>query len=305
MSQKNNVASMTGFASAQSVTKAGTLTLELRSVNSRFLDLHFRMNDDLRITEPLLREKLNASLARGKVECRISWGRAEGNKHVPSVDIDLVRKLADMESHIQAAMPQLNTFRTTDVLNWPGVVEDTSLSGDELQREIGLLCDQALAQLKEARLREGEQLVTVLSEKIDGMEKILDGLEPQIPDFVAHYEKKIRDKMTDALNKVLAEKANQITIADIEERIKSEVALYSVRVDVSEELDRLKAHFKEVRRVLAKGGVIGKRLDFISQKLNRESNTLGSKAHAYAQTQSSIDLKVLIEQFREQIQNIE
>lgn len=305
MSQSNKVASMTGFASAQSVTRAGTLTLELRSVNSRFLDLHFRMNDDLRMTEPLLREKLNGSLSRGKVECRISWGRAEGTKHVPSVDIELVRKLADMESHIQAAIPQLATFRTTDILNWPGVVEDTSLSGDELQKEIGQLCDQALSQLKEARLREGSQLVEVLNEKINGMEKIVGELEPQIPEFVAAYEKKIRDKMTDALEKVLAEKTEGISVADVEERIKSEVALYSVRVDVREELDRLNAHFKEVRRVLSKGGVIGKRLDFISQELNRESNTLGSKANAYAQTQSSIELKVLIEQFREQIQNIE
>ncbi|MDX1667997.1 MAG: YicC/YloC family endoribonuclease [Limnobacter sp.] len=305
MSEMNRVASMTGFASVQSVTKAGTLTVELRSVNSRFLDLHFRMNDDLRIVEPLLREKLNAGLARGKVECRISWGRGEQTKQVPSIDVELIKQLAKLESQIQAAMPQLSTFRTTDILNWPGVVEDTSLSNDELQSEISSLCDQALDQLKQNRLREGGQLLAVLNEKIDAMQSIVETLEPQVPEFVAAYEKKIREKMTDALDRVISEKTEGLSVSDIEERIKHEVSLYSVRVDVKEELDRLVAHFKEVRRVLSKGGVIGKRLDFIAQELNRESNTLGSKAHAFAQTQSSIDLKVLVEQFREQIQNIE
>ena len=305
MSEMNRVASMTGFASVQSVTKAGTLTVELRSVNSRFLDLHFRMNDDLRIVEPLLREKLNAGLARGKVECRISWGRGEQTKQVPSIDVELIKQLAKLESQIQAAMPQLSTFRTTDILNWPGVVEDTSLSNDELQSEISSLCDQALDQLKQNRLREGGQLLAVLNEKIDAMQSIVETLEPQVPEIVAAYEKKIREKMTDALDRVISEKTEGLSVSDIEERIKHEVSLYSVRVDVKEELDRLVAHFKEVRRVLSKGGVIGKRLDFIAQELNRESNTLGSKAHAFAQTQSSIDLKVLVEQFREQIQNIE
>lgn len=304
MSSKSTY-SMTGFASVQSITRAGTLSLELRSVNSRFLDLNFRMADDLRQIEPLIREKLMKSLSRGKVECRISWGRAEGEKRIPKVDLEQVKQLAELETTIQSALPKASGFRITDILNWPGVVEDNSLSGDELQEIISKLCDQAVDALKQSREREGAGLAAVLLEKIDGMEAIVDSLLPMLPQFLAHYEGKIRERMTEAFDKIIADKASHLTVEDLEERIKHEVALHSVRIDVKEEIERLQTHFKEVRRILAQGGVVGKRLDFVTQELNREANTLGSKAHAIAQTQASIDLKVLVEQFREQVQNIE
>jgi uncharacterized protein (TIGR00255 family) len=304
MSSKSTY-SMTGFASVQSVTRAGTLSLELRSVNSRFLDLNFRMADDLRNIEPLIREKLMKALSRGKVECRISWGRAEGEKRIPKVDLEQVKQLGALEATIQGALPKAGGFRITDILNWPGVVEDNSLSSDELQEIISALCDQAIEALKQSREREGAGLATVLLEKIDGMEAIVDSLLPMLPQFLAHYEGKIRERMTEAFDKIIADKASHLTVEDLEERIKHEVALHSVRIDVKEEVERLQTHFKEVRRILSQGGVIGKRLDFVTQELNREANTLGSKAHAIAQTQASIDLKVLVEQFREQVQNIE
>ncbi len=296
---------MTGFANVQSTTRAGTLSLELRSVNSRFLDLHFRMADDLRMVEPLIREKLNKGLARGKVECRISWGRADGAKGIPKVDLEQIKQLAQLEASIQEAMPKAPGFRVTELLNWPGVVEDNSLSNEELQETISSLCDQALEALQQSRRREGEALSAVLLEKVDGMEAIVNGLLPMLPEFLNHYESKIRERMTDAFEKIIADKANHLTVEDLEERIKHEVALHSVRIDVKEEVERLQTHFKEVRRIVRQGGVIGKRLDFVTQELNREANTLGSKAHAIAQTQASIDLKVLVEQFREQVQNIE
>lgn len=299
------VHSMTGFANAQSTTRAGTLSMELRSVNSRFLDLNFRMADDLRMVEPLIREKLMNALSRGKVECRISWGRAEGEKRIPKVDLEQVKQLAALEVSIQSALPKANGFRITEVLNWPGVVEDNSLSGEELQETISALCDQAIDALKQSREREGAGLAAVLLEKVDGMEAIVNGLLPMLPQFLAHYEGKIRERMTEAFDKIISDKASHLTVEDLEERIKHEVALHSVRIDVKEEVERLQTHFTEVRRILKKGGVIGKRLDFVTQELNREANTLGSKAHAIAQTQASIDLKVLVEQFREQIQNIE
>ncbi|WP_370262193.1 YicC/YloC family endoribonuclease [Limnobacter sp.] len=299
------VFSMTGYASVQSTTRAGTLSLELRSVNSRFLDLNFRMADDLRMVEPLVREKLMKALSRGKVECRISWGRADGEKRIPKVDLEQVRLLADLETTIQTALPRASGFRITDILNWPGVVEDNSLSNDELQETIASLCDQAIDALKQSREREGASLAAVLLEKIDAMAAIVDGLQPMLPQFVAHYESKIRERMAEVFEKVLADKASHLGVEDIEERIKHEVALHSVRIDVKEEVERLQTHFAEVRRILQQGGVIGKRLDFVTQELNREANTLGSKAHAIAQTQASIDLKVLVEQFREQVQNIE
>ncbi|HEX4878303.1 MAG TPA: YicC/YloC family endoribonuclease [Limnobacter sp.] len=303
--QSSPVHSMTGFANAQRVTRAGTLSMELRSVNSRFLDLNFRMPDDLRMAEPLVREKLMAALSRGKVECRISWGRAEGEKRIPKVDLAQVKLLAELETTIQSALPKANGFRITEILNWPGVVEDNSLSGEELQETIAALCDEAIEALKQTRAREGAQLATVLLEKIDGMQAIVQALLPQLPEFLAHYEGKIRERMLEVFNKVLADKASHLTVEDIEERVKHEVALHSVRIDVKEEIERLQTHFAEVRRILTQGGIIGKRLDFVTQELNREANTLGSKAHAIAQTQASIDLKVLVEQFREQVQNIE
>jgi uncharacterized protein (TIGR00255 family) len=299
------VHSMTGFANAQSTTRAGTLSMELRSVNSRFLDLNFRMADDLRTVEPLIREKLMNALSRGKVECRISWGRAEGEKRIPKVDLEQVKQLAALEASIQSALPKANGFRITDVLNWPGVVEDNSLSGEELQETISKLCDQAIDALKQSREREGAGLAAILLEKVDGMEAIVNSLLPMLPQFLAHYEGKIRERMSEAFEKIISDKAGHLTVEDLEERIKHEVALHSVRIDVKEEVERLQTHFTEVRRILKKGGVIGKRLDFVTQELNREANTLGSKAHAIAQTQASIDLKVLVEQFREQIQNIE
>lgn len=304
---KNTTAvhSMTGFANTQSTTRAGTLSMELRSVNSRFLDLNFRMADDLRMVEPLIREKLMNALSRGKVECRISWGRAEGEKRIPKVDLEQVKQLAALEASIQGALPKANGFRITEVLNWPGVVEDNSLSGEELQETISTLCDQAIETLKQSREREGAGLAAVLLEKIDGMEAIVNSLLPMLPQFLAHYEGKIRERMTEAFDKIISDKASHLTVEDLEERIKHEVALHSVRIDVKEEVERLQTHFTEVRRILKKGGVIGKRLDFVTQELNREANTLGSKAHAIAQTQASIDLKVLVEQFREQVQNIE
>jgi uncharacterized protein (TIGR00255 family) len=304
---KNNVVySMTGYANVQQVTRAGTLTMELRSVNSRFLDLHFRMPDDLRTCEPAIREKLNAGLSRGKVECRLSWGRAENTeKSIPQVDLGQVAKLATLEQSIQDILPRAGGFRVSDILNWPGVVEDKSLTGEELQQTIASLCDEALEALKQTRAREGAQLAKTLQEKIDGMGDIIAQLEPKLPEFLAHYESKIRERMAEFFEKVIQEKAGHLTIEDLEERVRHEVALHSVRIDVKEELDRLQTHFIEVRRILSKGGVIGKRLDFVTQELNREANTLGSKAHAIAQTQTSIDLKVLVEQFREQIQNIE
>jgi uncharacterized protein (TIGR00255 family) len=301
----NAVHSMTGYANAQRNTRAGTLSIELRSVNSRFLDLNFRMADDLRLLEPLIREKLMNKLSRGKVECRISWGRAEGGKRIPKVDLEQVRQLGALEASIQSVLPKAHGFGVTEVLNWPGVLEDNSLSSEELQENIAALCDEAIETMKQSREREGAGLAAILLEKIEHMESIVNGLLTMLPQFLTHYETKIRERMADVFDKLIAEKNAQLSLEGLEERIKQEVALHSVRIDVKEEVERLQTHFIEVRRILKKGGVIGKRLDFVTQELNREANTLGSKAHAISQTQASIDLKVLVEQFREQIQNIE
>ena len=304
--QETTVYSMTGYANIQHSTRAGTLNLELRSVNSRFLDLHFRVADDLRHLEHIVREQLTAKLIRGKVECRLGWNRSDKNSSgIPTIDLEQISQLAALEQSIQDILPRAGGFRVTEILNWPGVVQDTSLSNDELQQTALSLCSTALEVLKQTRAREGAQTVQVLEQKRSEMQSIVVQLTSKLPDFLNAYELKIRERMRDFFAQVIQEKAGHLSIADLEERVRHEVALHSVRVDVQEELDRLNSHLVEIQRILNKGGPVGKRLDFVTQELNREANTLGSKAHAIAQTQASIDLKVLIEQFKEQVQNLE
>lgn len=306
MATHQNVSSMTGFATQQSISRAGTLTLELRSVNSKYLDLYFRIADDLRHFEPLLREQLSQSLSRGKVECKLVWSKHQQQKKLPKVDIQFIKELGLIETNIRHVLPNVQPFNTSDILNWPGVFEDNSLSQEELHTEVTQLCIKTINDLKQNRYREGQSLVDILKNKITSIEQTINDLKPKLPTFILDYENKIREKVNESIKKLIHDNdLPKTTLSDLEDRIKYEVAAYSVRIDVQEEVDRLQAHCNEITHVIQQGGVIGKRLDFMCQELNREANTLGSKAHALAQTQCAIDLKVLIEQCREQVQNIE
>jgi uncharacterized protein (TIGR00255 family) len=299
---------MTGYAVTTRETAAGTLTLELKSVNSRFLDLQFRINDDLRSLEPLLREAIIARLTRGKVECRMSFGRKTGNA-VQALNVDLLTALAKMQADVRGRFPDAPVLSVNEVLRWPGMIEEAEVGQETLQAEVQAAIAETLSAFVESRSREGTALQTMLLSRIDDMEAIVQRIGPLVPQAIAQFQQKATDRMKEALG-IATQNGGSMAGAAVSreealERIRQEVTLYGVRIDVAEELSRLTAHLSETRHILKKGGQVGKRLDFMMQELNREANTLGSKAALKELADASMSLKLLIEQMREQVQNLE
>ncbi|MBQ5946382.1 YicC/YloC family endoribonuclease [Massilia sp. ST3] len=295
---------MTGYAVATSEGAAGTLTIEIKSVNSRFLDLQFRINDDLRALEPELRAAIMAAITRGKVEVRLSFGRkASGGSQALNQELlnDLARLQAEVTRHFASA-PQMTV---AELLRWPGVIEESTIGQESLQADVAALTKTTIAAFVESRKREGAALDAMLQSRIDAMEAIVKRITPLIPQVIAQFQQKAIERMQDALG--LAGHGNPTTLTrqEVLERIRQEVTLYGIRIDVSEELSRLSAHLNETRHILKKGGQVGKRLDFMMQELNREANTLGAKASVKELADASMELKLLIEQMREQVQNLE
>ena len=297
------VASMTGFASAARPTALGRLALELRSVNSRFLDLSLKVPDDLRGTEAVVRETIAAQIARGKVECRISIARGAGESE-PQLNSAALERLAALALQVARSLPAVAPISTADVLNWPGVVETPGAEPDVLRAQVLAALTEALAALAESRRREGMALSTVLQAQCEQIEQIAAQLSARAPELIAAVERKLNERLEKALGPALSG-ASALTREEVSERIRQEVTLYALKMDVDEELKRLATHVVEVRRVLTAGGAVGRRLDFLMQELNREANTLGSKAAAIEMTNASVELKIVIEQMREQIQNLE
>jgi uncharacterized protein (TIGR00255 family) len=296
---------MTGYAVTTRDTAAGTLTLELKSVNSRFLDLQFRINDDLRSLEPLLREAITARLTRGKVECRMSFGRKSGISS-QALNSELLVALAKMQADVRSRFPDAPVLTVNEVLRWPGVIEEAEVGQDTLQAEVQAAIAETLAAFIDSRAREGAALQAVLLSRIEDMEAIVQRIGPFVPQAIAQFQQKATERMKEALG-LANHGAASATVSHEEalERIRQEVTLYGVRIDVAEELARLSAHLTETRHILKKGGQVGKRLDFMMQELNREANTLGSKAALKELADASMSLKLLIEQMREQVQNLE
>lgn len=294
---------MTGFASAARPTALGRLTLELRSVNSRFLDLSMKMPDDLRGTEAVVRETIAAQIARGKVECRISIARGAGESE-PQLNSAALEQLAALASQVARSLPAVAPISTADVLSWPGVVETPGAEPDVLRAQVSAALIEALAALAESRRREGLALSTILQAQCEQIEQIAAQLIERAPELIAAVERKLNERLEKALGPALSG-ASTLTREEVSERIRQEVTLYALKMDVDEEIKRLATHVVEVRRVLRAGGAIGRRLDFLMQELNREANTLGSKAAAIEMTNASVELKIVIEQMREQIQNLE
>lgn len=297
------VASMTGFASAARPTALGQLTLELRSVNSRFLDLSMKMPDDLRQAESAVRESIAAQLSRGKVECRVSIARGT-NESQAQLNSLALSQMANLAQQVAQALPDAAPINIADVLNWPGVVETPGADADAVRSQVLAALTEALGSLSESRRREGTALRGVLFAQCEQVERIASLVSARAPDLVAAVERKLSERLQQALGPPLAS-ASTLTSEDVSERIRQEVTLYALKMDVDEEIKRLVTHVAEVRRVLAAGGAVGRRLDFLMQELNREANTLGSKAAAIEMTNASVELKILIEQMREQIQNLE
>jgi uncharacterized protein (TIGR00255 family) len=284
--------SMTGYATQSRELENAVLNLELRSVNHRYLDIQFRIPDELRSIEHALRETLTARLNRGKIECRVSYAAIPGRKGL-DVDHDLLTRLVALNARVREALPDASSLSAADVLRWPGLLGSDTLDVDELRKVCLSLLDAVLEEFTSSRAREGEKLKGLLLERAAAIEARLVDVAPRMPQVIAAFQEKLAARLKEAL-------AN----AD-EDRIRQEVVLFANKIDVDEELSRLTTHIAELRRILDKGGAVGKRLDFLMQELNREANTLGSKAADVAVTQVSMELKLLIEQMREQIQNIE
>ncbi len=284
--------SMTGYAVASAESPRGALTLELRSVNSRFLDLQFRVSEELRAAEPLLRELITGRIARGKVDCRLYQGNA-ASQAPQGLNIQAIEQLRALATQATKAFPGIAPLRTGDVLRWPGVLAEPAADEERTRGALDNVCRRALDDLCAARGREGAKLAAILLSRAADMRKRLAEVAPLVPEAVATYRAKISERLREALGTGDNERAN------------AEVALFAAKSDVDEEITRLATHLDEVERVIAKGGAAGKRLDFLAQELNREANTLASKAAGLRIADCALELKLLIEQIREQVQNIE
>jgi uncharacterized protein (TIGR00255 family) len=272
-------------------------------VNNRFLELALRLPDDLRFAEGRLRERVAATLARGKVDCRVALVR-ESENGPARINAAALEQLAHLARLVVTALPDAQPLRVADVLRWPGVIEGPAAGAAEtLQEPLFAALDQALEGMLQARRREGAALAAALLERCAGIEAILVRLREVVPRILAENERRTQERLTLVLGNALA--ASSLTREEVSDRIRQEVALLGMKADIAEEIDRLGTHVSEVRRTLAQGGNVGRRLDFLLQELNREANTVGSKAAAVDMTQAAVELKLLIEQMREQVQNLE
>jgi uncharacterized protein (TIGR00255 family) len=308
---------MTGYGSASRQVSLGAgvvadLQVECRAVNSRFLDLGFRLPDECRGAEPALRELATQSLSRGKVEFRAAWrvnsgaaGVAKANPHaLGALNKDRLDALYTLQEQAEVAFPNAEALRIADILRWPGIVSEPR--GEE-EGWIAATVEAgraALAALIDSRHAEGKALVTVLTTITSKMREIVKVIEPKVPLYVAQYQEKLTERLSEALAAQEQGKSSG-SGTELMERIRQEVVLYAVRIDVAEEFARLKTHLQVVDTALAGKGPVGKRLDFLMQELNREANTLSSKSVSEECTQAALELKLLIEQMREQVQNLE
>ena len=287
------ICSMTGYAVKTRDVERGSLQLELKSVNSRYLDFHFRIAEDLRALEMPLRELLASRLTRGKIECRLSFNAAAARADQMQLNADLLATLLALSDQVRAAMPDAVPLSVNETLRWPGMFGDQGIDFAALGPQVLALAGEALADFTASRGREGEKLAQMIVDRVNAMREIVCAVAPRIPEAQALFTDKLRQRLVEALGNAS------------DDRILQEVAVFATRIDVAEELSRLTTHLDEVERVLKKGGPCGKRLDFLMQELNREANTLGSKSAITEVSQASMDLKLLIEQMREQIQNLE
>ena len=286
------ITSMTGFAAVSGEVPGGRFALELKTVNHRYLEFQTRMPEDLRSLEQAMRELVAASLTRGKVECRVTFTPVATRDSLTPND-EALGALAQTQKQILKKF-DAGRLSVWEIMHAPGVMSAEALGSDAAKEALIALFKSAVLELTATRRREGDKLAALIQQRLDGIEVLVEQVTPLIPDMVAAYQEKLTLKLTEAM-----------TGSASDERLKQEVVLFASRIDVSEELNRLTAHISEVRRVVKSGGAVGKRLDFLMQELNREANTLGSKSVSTESTKVAVELKVLIEQMREQIQNIE
>ena len=286
------ILSMTGYATASVELDSGSLTLELRAVNHRYLDIQLRLPDELRSLENALREAISAQLQRGKVECRV-YHAARSAQGTASLNRELLQQLAAWNMEVQAALPNAESLGVADVLRWNGMLETPATSDEALRAALLELMQAVLLEFSAARAREGEKLKDFLLQRVDKIEALRAGVMPHVPAAISAYEQKLIARLREAVQNM------------DDDRVRQEITLFATKIDVDEELSRLASHLTEMRRILNHGGAVGKRLDFLMQELNREANTLGSKSVDAEVSRSAMEMKILIEQMREQIQNLE
>lgn len=285
--------SMTAFARQELVRDWGTLTLELRSVNHRYLDVSLRVPEDFRNLEPKIREKIAAKLTRGKVDVGLRFSRTEMSRGEIVIDKELVQQISTACREIDHILYNPEGISSLELLRWPGVIKSPVLDSTELNAALFELLDVTLSDMLEARTREGEKLSDLIQQRCQSILKVVEDVKKRLPEIMQAWHEKLVKRMQEA------------SVEVDENRLEQELVIIAQKTDVDEELDRLETHVTEVERVLKGEKPIGRRLDFLMQELNREANTLGSKSIDTETTKASIDLKVLIEQMREQIQNIE
>lgn len=287
------IRSMTAFAGNETEIGDLTISCELRSVNHRYCDISLKLPDRLRFVEADLRSAIAAKISRGKVECSLSYKKqAKSGQHF-IINADAVTTLLAATATIEQQMPAPLSFSALDVLAFPGIQQEPDIDKDQLSQGIAALVDQTLAQLIEAREREGAQLKLLIEERCAKMLSFVVSAGKRMPEVLLLIRNKLKDRITEL-----------VAQPDFD-RLEQELVLLTQKLDIAEELDRLETHITEVLRVLQQKDPVGRRLDFLMQELNREANTLGSKSADKEMTKIAIELKVLIEQMREQVQNIE
>jgi uncharacterized protein (TIGR00255 family) len=283
---------MTGFASADAVSPPFRLVWELRSVNHRFLDVGVRLPDELRALEPELRELVAGTIRRGKLECTLKVS-SEKHAHGYAVAADALEELRSLQSQVNAAFPRARPLSQSEILRWPGVLTEPELDYAGLAAPVKALLSEAVDALHAARRREGSRIAEVLAERNDAILAAVETLRPLLGDFEQRYRRKLEERLA------------RLDVQAQPERLEQELVLLAQRLDVTEEMDRLGSHVAEIRDILQRDEPIGRRLDFLIQEMNREANTLGSKSQDEDLTRTAVELKVLIEQMREQVQNLE
>jgi uncharacterized protein (TIGR00255 family) len=273
--------------------RGGTLHFELKSVNSRYLDVIFRVSDELRVAEAGLRELFASRISRGKLECRVSFVAAASGGQQVGLNKEVLERLRYLDEEVRQSLPLAAPLSVSDVLRWPGIFGEDMIDPATLVPACMMLAADSLGDFTASRAREGEKLAAVIRERLARMRLLVQEVAPRIPAAQAAFNEKLRQRLLEA-----------VQVVD-DERIRQEVAVFAARIDVAEELARLATHLDEVERVLAAGGATGKRLDFLMQELNREANTLGSKSLVAEVSQTAVEFKLLIEQMREQVQNLE
>ena len=287
------ILSMTGYASQEYNTANGVLIVELRSVNHRYLELQLKLDDNLRGFEASVREQIQAKLGRGKVDCRLSVVRNTAMQSTPQLNHTVLQQIAESIKTAAQYFPHTQPVNMLEILQMPGVMTTEAFDNDALEADLKITLTAVLNDLIAAKAREGEKLKAIILERLQEIEGLVAKVKPMMPTLVKQYQEKLTAKLNEANN------------SNDDERVRQEIVLFAQRIDVDEELVRLSSHIAEVKRILNASAAAGKRLDFLMQEMNREANTLGSKSVAVETSQISMELKVLIEQMREQIQNIE